>query len=203
MLFLMSALLVTLNSLTENAPVPAGAAVSVKPQVECCGDDCQCCDMCPCGCAPKIPSVKPAKADEVVSPKPPREFGNIQIINGLAHKLTERWQEGGNWKYLYVPINSPQASRVASTPASSYQPRWANYDGLSRVQHAQAHHGLNPSSMSESELYRQMDTDHDRYGAGHSQILRARQSQPMMRPGSSCPDGVCPQPRRISRGLFW
>lgn len=198
----MSALLVTFNSLTENAPVPAGAAASVESQAECCGDDCQCCDMCPCGCAVKSPSDKLTKADQVVAPKPPREFGDVQIINGLAHKLTERWQENGNWKYLYMPINSPQVSRVASTPVSNYQPRWANYDGLSRVQHAQVYHGLNPSSVSTPELYRQMDADHDRYGAGHSQILQSRRSQPVMSSGSSCPGGVCPQPRRISRGLF-
>lgn len=66
----------------------------------------------------------------------------------------------------------------AYSVASSYSPRWQNYDGLSRMEHARQYHGINTTGMTVDQVNRLMDQDHDRYGGGHVTIRQNRLRQP-------------------------
>lgn len=194
--------LLVVNLATDNNPTQVNAATEAPipapqlslPGTSCCGEDCDCCDACPCNTKPVVKSQSPKVS------QPSRKLGDIQYFNGVKNTLVKITDKvGGGWNYHYRPVLV--TSQPSPATVTSYTPRWANYDGLSRIQHAQTYHGLNPSTMSTSQLYRQMDADHDRYGAGHSQILQSRQSQPVVFSNSgNCPGGVCPTPTR--RRLF-
>lgn len=85
------------------------------------------------------------------------------------------------------------AAAVATAPvraAANYQPRWQNYDGKSRMQHAVEDHGMDISGKSQSQILAEMDAYHDAYGPGHS----VRSSAPVRSSvaNSNCPGGVCP-----------
>jgi hypothetical protein len=75
------------------------------------------------------------------------------------------------------------------TTQTKYTPRWQNYDGKSRMQHAVEDHGIDIRGKSEAQVLREMDAYHDKFGGGHS----VAKSAPMK---SSCP--TCP----TSRGFF-
>lgn len=84
---------------------------------------------------------------------------------------------------------------VAMPAASRYTPRWQNYDGKSRMQHAVEDHGIDIRGKSEAEILALMDAQHDTYGPGHPQVMRAatRTRSVTFSPAtSSCPGGVCP-----------
>lgn len=54
-----------------------------------------------------------------------------------------------------------------STAPEQYTPRWHNYDGKSRMQHAVEDHDMNISGKSQAQVLREMDAYHDKYGPGH------------------------------------
>jgi thiol-disulfide isomerase/thioredoxin len=70
-----------------------------------------------------------------------------------------------------------------------YRPRWQNNDGKSRMRHAVEDHGIDIRGKSESQVLREMDAYHDRFGGGHPVKLASFQS-------SGCPEGGCPPQRR-------
>jgi hypothetical protein len=88
-----------------------------------------------------------------------------------------------------TPIVSSTSISTTKT-TSSYKPRWQNYDGKSRMQHAVEDHGIDIRGKSESQVLAEMDAYHDRYGAGHP----VKSSIPIRSTAlnSSCPGGVCP-----------
>jgi hypothetical protein len=179
---------------TRKSTVEPPAAVVALP-VECCGDDCQCCDNCDCdGCEQpaKMQDAEPAKVATKV-----RDFGHIEIINGLAHRMVARWKEGDVWKYHYEPISQP-AQTLPSVASGTYSgsSQWT-YPGTIDG-HLTSTHGLSRSQLagkSKQELERLHDSLHNatRYAPAQS-VYR----QPVMQ--SNCPGGVCPQPQR--RGWF-
>jgi hypothetical protein len=70
-----------------------------------------------------------------------------------------------------------------------YVPRWVNYDGKSRMQHAVEDHGIDIRGKSEAQVLREMDAYHNRYGGGHA----VKYSNVVQ---SGCPGGSCPPQRR-------
>lgn len=89
------------------------------------------------------------------------------------------------------PVSNRAAAVVYSPPSESYTPRWQNYDGLSFRQHAEQMHGINTAGLSDAEVGRMRDHDHDTYGGGHPAAMRQRTVQ-YSTGSSNCPGGVCP-----------
>lgn len=88
------------------------------------------------------------------------------------------------------------------TAEAPYTARWQNYDGLTFRQHAEQMHGINTAGMSDSEVGRLRDQDHDMYGGGHPAAMRARTVNKYVEVSSSgepCPNGWCP-PRNSQLG---
>lgn len=175
-------------AITKSTVEPPAAVVALP--VDCCGDDCKCCDQCECdGCEQhaKVEDVKPVKVAKKV-----RDFGHIEIINGLAHKMVARWQEGDVWKYRYEPINQPTQTlpNVASGVYSGTS-QWT-YPGTIDG-HLASTHGLSRSHLA-GKSKQQLEAIHDSL---HN-ATRYAPAQPVMQ--SNCPGGVCPQPQR--RGWF-
>lgn len=84
------------------------------------------------------------------------------------------------------------AAAVATAPvraAANYQPRWQNYDGKPRMQHAVEEHGMDISGQSQAQVLAEMDAYHDKYGPGHP----VRSSAPVRSnvANSNCLGGVC------------
>jgi hypothetical protein len=93
-------------------------------------------------------------------------------------------------------VVSGVARNVANV--ANYQPRWQNYDGKSRMQHAVEDHGMDISGKSQAQILAEMDAYHDQYGPGHPVKSRVM--------NSSCPGGVCPTGRSVqtrSSGSGW
>jgi hypothetical protein len=108
---------------------------------------------------------------------------------------------------------------------SSYTPRWNNFDGKDRMQHAAEDHGIDTSRYTQAQVLAMMDADHDRYGGNAHSAIRATRTrevtrypivqQPILQRSyqstmSNCPGGVCPtQPtyqrttNTVRRGLFF
>ena len=126
------------------------------------------------------------------------------------------------------PLPTPQTQIVEAAPVESYKPRWNNFDGKSRMQHAIEDHGLNVAGMSEAQVLRQLDADHDRFGGnGHAAIRASRSvaSAPVVSypvapapmrivqprtvttysypQTSNCPGGVCPTGPSASVRTGW
>jgi hypothetical protein len=88
-------------------------------------------------------------------------------------------------KPLAASVNasvSPSARSVvsssipsASVPAApvNYSARWQNYDGLSPREHAEVMHGINTAGLTDAQIAMKRDRDHDIYGAGHPEAMRA------------------------------
>lgn len=87
---------------------------------------------------------------------------------------------------------------VATPAQDNYQARWKNYDGLSFRQHAEIMHGINTAGMSDSQVARLRDHDHDTFGGGHPPAMRARTHSytqvAAQQQQNGCPDGKCPYP---------
>lgn len=77
--------------------------------------------------------------------------------------------------------------------SAAYQPRWQNYDGLSKSQHAAVMHGIDTAGMSEAAIAMALDDDHDTFGPSHSPAMRGRVTT--VQSSSNCPGGVCPTNR--------
>lgn len=72
----------------------------------------------------------------------------------------------------------------------SYTPRWQNFDGMTRLEHASKVHGMDVIGKSEAQVLREMDAYHDRYGGGHPVKSASAMS-------SGCPTGNCPTQRQF------
>lgn len=177
---------------TTKSTVEPPAAVVALP-ADCCGDDCQCCDNCGCGGCEQPAKVQDSKPSKVA--RKVRDFGHIEIINGVAHEMVARWQEGSEWKYRYEPINQPtQALRNVASGTYSGTSQWT-YPGTIDG-HLAATHGLSRgelSGKSKQELERIHDSLHN-----STRYAQPVNRQPVVR--SNCPGGVCPQPQK--RGWF-
>lgn len=179
-----------------NQPQPVESVVGVptvadfSPGDKCCGDVCKCCDNCDCeGCEQpaKVQDSKPAKVARKV-----RDFGHVEIINGLAHRMVARWQEGDVWKYRYQPINQP-AQTLSNVASGGGGVRWT-YPGTIN-NHLSSTHGLSQSQLfnkSQAEMESIHNSLHNstRYAPAQPVYRRPAVSQ------SNCPGGVCPQPQR-------
>jgi len=165
----------------------------------CCGDNCDCCDC---------------DIDAVIA--------RIEAVEAKVASV----QEAVRVITVAKPEPLPPPAPVKVVPAVNYEPRWQNYDGKSRMQHAVDDHGIDVSKYSQAQVLQMMDADHDRYGAGHSAIQASRSvvtysqapvtySQATYKAPlqsystqtySNCPGGVCPtQPQArqtVRRGLF-
>lgn len=80
-----------------------------------------------------------------------------------------------------VKHRSADFGTVVEISPKTYQGRWNNYDGLTKRQHAEIMHGIDTSGLTDSQVARQLDHDHDRHGPGHPKANR-----------NACPGGVCP-----------
>ena len=95
-----------------------------------------------------------------------------------------------------VSSPAPVISRQAPVISSTYQPRWQNYDGKSRMQHAIEDHGMDIRGKSQAQILAEMDAYHDKYGPGHPvrSSISVRSSAPVRSTmlNSNCPGGICP-----------
>lgn len=210
-----AAIAIVLSTGFDTAPsvaTPHDNAVSISvppPQIDvptpetCCGDDCKCCAACPCNGKESTPAPK-----QVTKAEPRYKVGQWYEIGGRQQKLVEVTVANGAYQYRFqYPLNQPvQTQTTVASSVDNYTPRWRSYDGLSRVDHARAYHGLNTSGMTLDQVEMTLDADHDRYGGGHSAIqssrggsVNVRYQSPVFSNGS-CPGGVCPTSPR--RGLF-
>jgi hypothetical protein len=94
-------------------------------------------------------------------------------------------------------VSSVIASTTTTT--SAYQPRWQNYDGKSRMQHAVEDHGMDIRGKSQAQVLAEMDAYHDKYGPGHPVKSRVMTSNC---PGGICPTGPSVQTRSSGSGWF-
>jgi hypothetical protein len=98
-------------------------------------------------------------------------------------------------------VTSGGSSGSVSAKVSSYKPRWQNFDGKSRIQHAIEDHGMDVRGKSQDQILRELDAYHDQYGGGHPVQMS---SLPTNYPSSpvvyslSCPGGVCPTSPQLS-----
>jgi hypothetical protein len=131
-----------------------------------------------------------------------------------------------------APAVKPQPKSIVQAPVvqrqsvvQSYAPRWNNFDGKDRMQHAAEDHGIDTSRYTQAQVLAMMDADHDRYGGSNHSAIRATRTrevtrypivqQPILQRTyqstmSNCPGGVCPtQPtyqrttNTVRRGLFF
>ncbi len=100
-------------------------------------------------------------------------------------------------KVDYAPKATVSSGSTGSSPVVNYVPRWTNYDGLTRREHAATYHGLDTATMSDTEIAMQLDADHDRHGGGHPAAMRSTTTTTRTRTRSTtnCPGGVCPTSR--------
>jgi len=82
--------------------------------------------------------------------------------------------------------------------AQHYHRQWYNNDGLSLRQHAEVYHHTDTTGMSDVAVMMANDADHNRWGSGHhyassTTVTRSRVV------GRSCPNGVCPGVRTVTR----
>lgn len=190
----MSAVLYFNRPADEPTPETAVAAT-------CCGDNCDCCD---CDIDAVIARI------EAVEAKVASVQEAIQLMAAKPESLPPPVP-------ATVASNRQQPSQKVVT---NYQPRWQNFDGKDRMAHAAQDHGIDTSKYSQAQVLQMMDSDHDRYGAGHGAIKASRSvasvtySQTTYRAPlrsystqtySNCPGGVCPtQPRAtvVRQGIF-
>ena len=99
---------------------------------------------------------------------------------------------GSSGSVSYGSTGSTAATTVTN---STYQPRWQNYDGLTKAQHAQQMHGINTAGMTAAQIAMALDADHDTYGPNHTNTMRSRSTVVSSAPASNCPGGVCPTSR--------
>jgi hypothetical protein len=76
-----------------------------------------------------------------------------------------------------APAVKPQPQSIVQAPApkqsvEKYIPRWNNFDGKDRMQHAAEDHGVDISKYSEAQILRMLDQDHDKYG-GNARTMAA------------------------------
>lgn len=71
-----------------------------------------------------------------------------------------------------VVSSSITSASVPAAPAN-YSARWQNYDGLSPREHAEVMHGINTAGLTDAQIALMRDRDHDVYGAGHPEAMRA------------------------------
>jgi hypothetical protein len=177
--------LVKLETAKEETPSPA------KPQAELC--------ECNCDCDAKLADhEKRIAALEAVK----NVLSRTAVSGGsTGGPVVSYGSTGGSavsqGPVVRTPVRSvvQAAANVATAPvrAANYQPRWQNYDGKSRMQHAVEDHGMDISGKSQAQVLAEMDAYHDRFGPGHP--VKVSSSVPMQRQTYSsggCPGGVCP-----------
>lgn len=126
---------------------------------------------------------------------PTIDVSSFAIKSELADLRKEMFAELE--KRLPLPVVVKSRPVVSSSPAvsSSYKARWQNYDGKDRLQHAREDHGIDTSKYSTSNVLKLMDADHDKYGGGAHDAIKASRTSTVTRTrstASSCPGGVCP-----------
>lgn len=90
-----------------------------------------------------------------------------------------------------TPVISTSSTPVVAT-VNTYTPRWTNYDGLSKRQHAEVYHGVSTAGMTAAQIAMTLDHDHDTFGGGHPPAMRTRSTT--VSSLQNCPGGVCPVP---------
>lgn len=123
-------------------------------------------------------------------------YPTYRIYDGTKWVQTSGMLTGSSMKAALNPAKGPVRRAIQNATTSvqpeseAYAGRWQNHNGKSRMQHAVEDHGIDIRGKSESQVLREMDAYHDRYGSGHpSKALLAVRS-------SSCPSGGCPPRRR-------
>lgn len=207
----MSAVLYLNRPTDEPTPEPAVAAT-------CCGDDCECCD---CDIDSLIARMEVVEA-KLKSIEQVVEDVLIATAEVKSNIKQEPLPAPVPVKVVAPTVQKSQTVQPSVQPSVNYQPRWQNYDGKSRMQHAADDHGIDTSKYSQAQVLQMMDSDHDRYGAGHSAIKASRSvaspvtytysqatyATPLRsystQTYSNCPGGVCPtQPRAtVRQGIF-
>jgi len=201
MLIVVAGLLLVGNALMENTaqPTVAEAPSLPVPVVEsspsdktCCGDDCNCCEMCPCG--GEVEPVAEVVA-EVSKPEPkqnPAAYAigdDIRTASGALHTVTKVEILNGKWAYFTQPKSISVSVATPSVSVSGYYDgtsQWT-YPGDIRSHLASSHGTTATAGMSKD----QMESLHDSLHNGTRQV-----AQPVRVQQSNCPGGVCPQPRR-------
>lgn len=123
-------------------------------------------------------------------------YPTYRIYDGKKWVQTSGALTGTRMKAALNPSKGPVRRVIQNTMTSvqsrpeAYVGRWQNHNGKSRMQHAVEDHGIDIRGKSESQVLREMDAYHDRYGGGHP----ARASLAVR--SSGCPSGGCPPQRR-------
>ena len=223
--------LLNLPTAPEPLPQPQQAAEDVSAFV-------QPPQVCDCDCDPermeKLESlIFDEYADEMKRLAEQQKSDNAALEKRVAALEAKRVQQVPTPAPVLIPAapvkSQPQsivqARVVQQAVVQSYSPRWNNFDGKDRMQHAAEDHGIDTSKYTQAQVLAMMDADHDRYGGNAHSAIRAtrtrevvrypivqqpilqRSYQPTM---SNCPGGVCPtQPtyqrttNTVRRGLFF
>ena len=201
MIFFVAGLLLVGNALMENTAQPSVAEAPSLPvpvvdaspsDKNCCGDECNCCEQCPCNSVLE-PAVE-AVVDPVVElPKQnPAAYAvgdDIVVSSGATHTVTKVEVLNGKWAYFTQPKS---VSVSVSTPvnySSGYYDgtsQWT-YPGDIRSHLATSHGTTSTAGMSQD----QMESLHDSLHNSTRKVM-----QPFRVQRSNCPGGVCPPQRR-------
>jgi hypothetical protein len=111
----------------------------------------------------RVPSAASSSSPSSVEASTPKSIGPSvkSIPNASANTATTTILKSAN-----------TADGTRSVPAT-YTARWQNYDGLSPREHAEVMHGINTAGLTDAQIALMRDRDHDIYGAGHPEAMRA------------------------------
>ena len=194
-------LLLVGNAMLENTaqPTVAEAPSLPVPVVEtspsdktCCGDECNCCEMCACNSVlePAVEAVvEPVAEVRKQNPAAYAVGDDIVVSSGATHTVTKVEIVNGKWAYFTQPKSISVSVSTPVNYSSGYYDgtsQWT-YPGDIRSHLASSHGTTATAGMTKN----QMESLHDSLHNGTRQV-----AQPVRVQQSNCPGGVCPQPRR-------
>lgn len=205
----LAGLLLVGNSLLDNtsAPIQAEAPslptpiIESSPSDKCCGDDCDCCEQCPCNSVLSV-AVEPVVevVAEVPEPQPqpkPAAYAigaDIRTASGAIETVTKVENINGNWAYFTQPKSVSVSVSTPVTYSSGYYngtSQWT-YPGDIRSHLSTSHGTTATAGMSQNQMESLHDSIHNGTRTYSQPVVR-----PVVRVQSNCPGGVCPQPRRL------
>ena len=204
MIFFVAGMLLVGNALMENTAQPsvAEAPSLPTPVVEsspsdktCCGDECNCCEQCPCNSVLSV-AVEPVKDPKPAPRQNPAAYAigdDIRTASGSLHTVTKVSVINGKWAYHTKPKSVSVSVSAPVNYSSGYYDgtsQWT-YPGDIRSHLATSHGTTTTAGMSQD----QMESLHDSLHNGTRRVV-----QPIRVNRTECPGGVCPNPRtRILR----
>lgn len=172
--------------------VPDPVMIQVDGDCECCGDTCQCCENCGCGCGVSSPSDISVEEDLT------SHIGKVvqrKTREGLW-EVTDAWRdESGELMYLYRQV-SPVSSGNCPGGVCPQPMSTGYYDGTSQWTYPNdiaSHLSGSSHGISASEL---SGMTKDEMEAMHDYLHNTASGVSSVQTSSSCPGGVCPQPSR-------